>query len=156
MNTPQKTSPLPVYIALALLAIFAVVFLIEFINLSQTGDTQAVETPEAETYMDVLTPLLENADAANGPMLIQKHGCAACHVAGVANRLAPAFDGLGDRADERHPPLTAEAYLYESIIHPQAFEVEGYIGQMPQIFEQQIPENELGDIIAYLLTLKES
>src|SRR5689334_8429205 len=113
MNTPQKTSPLPVYIALALLAVFAIAFLIEFVNLSQTGDIHGVSTPEAATYMDVVSPLLENANASNGPMLIQKHGCVACHVDGVAHRLAPSFEGLSERAGQRHPPLTAPAYIYE-------------------------------------------
>jgi cytochrome c551/c552 len=154
MNTPKKTSPLPVYLALVLLTVFAVVFVIEFINLSQPEEGEVVEIPQPDSYLSEVEALLENADAFNGSLMLQKHGCTNCHQELEVNRLAPSFNGVATRAAERRAPMTAAAYLYEAIIHPQAFEVRGYIGQMPQIFKQQIPENELGDIIAYLLTLK--
>jgi hypothetical protein len=57
-------------------------------------------------------------------------------------------------AAERRPSLTAAAYVYESIIYPGAFIVDDYYNNMPRIYHDQIPDDELGDIIAYLLTPK--
>ncbi|MBC8099359.1 MAG: hypothetical protein H7Y11_07945, partial [Armatimonadetes bacterium] len=57
----------------------------------------------------------------------------------------------GQRTATRRPPLTAEAYLYESILYPTAYEVEGYTGQMPRTYGE-LSDRDLGDIIAYLLT----
>lgn len=147
----------PVIIALVLVIAFAVVFLLEFLNVSE-ADTRlasgAAQTLTPETYTEEVAALLVNATAANGPDLITKHGCAACHVgAATVNNLAPAFEGVAIRAETRRPPLTAAAYLYESIMYPAAYEAGDYSAQMPLTYAE-IPEQELGDIIAYLLTLE--
>lgn len=145
-----RTSAWPVYIALGLLGLFGIIFLIEFANMSR-GDGGAA-TLTADTYMEIVTPLLIDADPANGPALVQQHGCTACHGGNNAGRLAPGYEGLAERASERRPPLTGAAYVYESIIYPGAYTVEGYQNNMPRLYESQIPHDELGDIIAYLLS----
>jgi mono/diheme cytochrome c family protein len=96
--------------------------------------------------------LLANADPARGEGLVTRYGCTSCHAgAGAQNRLAPEWTGLAERAADRHPPLPAAAYVYESIVYPRAVEIEGYSGQMPLIYARTIPEADLGDILAYLL-----
>lgn len=149
----SRTSAWPVYVALGIFALFAVIFLIEFIGLSrQAGGTEDAALT-ADTYLNVVIPLLANADPARGPDLLQKHGCSACHAGQNAGYLAPGHAGLYALAAERRPPLTAAAYVYESIVYPGAYIVEGYDQvNMPRIYEQQISPDELGDIIAYLLT----
>ncbi len=149
-QSPRRTSAWPVYIALGLLGVFGIIFLIEFVNLSR-GDGGA-DTLTADTYLDIVTSLLADANPANGPILVQQHGCAACHGGNNAGRLAPGYEGLAERAGERRPPLTSAAYIYESIIYPGAYTVEGYQNNMPRLYESQIPHDELGDIIAYLLS----
>jgi mono/diheme cytochrome c family protein len=148
---PRRRAPAwPVYVALAILLLFGVIFAIEFFIFSR-GDNGAVD-PVDDTYMDIVEPLLADADPERGPQLVQRHGCNACHAGESAGRLAPGFDGLGRVAVQRRPPLQAEAYIYESIIHPGTYVVDGFQNNMPRIYEAQIPEDELGDIIAYLLT----
>lgn len=146
----RRTAVWPVIVVVGLFAVFGVIFLVEFINLSRGDGSAQVLTPD--TYMDIVAPLLAGADPANGPALIQRHGCAACHEGNSAGRLAPGYADLAERAGERRPPLTAAAYIYESIIYPGAYTVEGYQNNMPRLYESQIPPDELRDIIAYLLS----
>ena len=155
-KTPRKTSPLPAVIAMGVLIVLAIVFISELGAVSGSGDSAptAESTLTADTYASEVAALLETADAAAGEALITRYGCVACHAgAGADNKLAPAFDGIGSRAGIRRPPLPAEAYIYESIVHPTAFEVEGYSGNMPVIYDSLIPDEDLGSLIAYLLTL---
>jgi hypothetical protein len=58
---------------------------------------------------------------------------------------------LGERAATRREPLTAAAYIYESILYPAAHVVADYPNVMPQNFPQRLSNKELGDLIAYLL-----
>ena len=62
------------------------------------------------------------------------------------------FVGVADRAATRRPPLTAAQYLYESIISPGAYLVEGYANAMPANFAGRLTQAEIGRIIAYLLS----
>jgi cytochrome c len=135
------------------LAAFAALFVIDSVNYQDTvqGDVPA-ETLTETTYLDQVAPLLAQADPANGDALLTQFDCAACHRAGAENSIAPSFTGIAARAGEQRPPLTAEAYLYESITHPQAHVVEGFVGAMPQDFALRLSDQQLGDIIAYLLT----
>jgi mono/diheme cytochrome c family protein len=93
-------------------------------------------------------------DAANGEALYVSLGCAGCHNGGV---VGPATAGTWSRAiNERLPELegyTVEQYLVESIVHPNAYIVDGYVaGQMPATFwtNGQIDEQGLADVLAYL------
>lgn len=148
----KKPSSIPIYIAIAILIVFSGIFVLEFLQLSEgTGGTDD-ENLTAETYMDVVEPLLVDADPESGRELVELWGCNACHAGANAGRLAPAHAEVMQLAAERRPPLTAAAYVYESIIYPGAYTVEGYQGNMPRIYEQQMPEDELGDIIAYLIS----
>lgn len=157
-ETKKNTTPvLPVYLALGFLIVFAGIFLVEFARMS-AGESgrPAVDADAltADSYLDLVTPLLVNADPARGEQLITEKGCVACHVTGAVNNLAPPFAGVADRAKTRRPPLQPEAYLYESITHPTAFEAPGYSAQMPLTYGD-LSDDDLGDLIAYLLTRSE-
>jgi hypothetical protein len=50
---------------------------------------------------------------------------------------------------------SAEFYLYNSIIHPNDFVVEGFLPNlMPQLYEATLTEEQIAHMIAYLLTLR--
>ena len=156
VRSPRKTSPLPAVIAMGMLIVLAIVFVSELGAVSGGGDDSSPveKTLTADTYASQVAALLEVGDAAVGEALISRYGCVSCHAgAGAENKLAPPFEGVGTRAETRRPPLSAEAYIYESIVHPTAFELEGYSGNMPVIYDDLIPDEDLGSIIAYLLTL---
>ena len=153
-NTSRRTSVLPVYIALGILIVFGGIFAIEFLQLSEGSDGVGDEQLTSETYMDVVEPLLADADPTAGEELVELYGCTVCHGGDNAGRLAPGYTGLSAVAAERRPPLTAEAYVYESIIYPGAYDVEGYANNMPRIYDTQISDDDLGDIIAYILSVE--
>ncbi len=152
-DQPNNSMVLVVAIAGGLLVLFSIALLLVFFSASNATETGiAEEAHTADTYVAEVSAVLANADPANGEVLLTQYGCVACHLYGVENGLAPSFVGLNEYAVERHPPLTAEAYVYESILYPTAFEVEGYSGQMPQTYGNAIPDEDLGDMIAYLLS----
>jgi len=60
-----------------------------------------------------------------------KGTCEICHRIGQKGTRAPDLAGVGQRASQRKPGMTAKAYLLESLIKPQAYVVEGYPPIMP-------------------------
>ena len=58
------------------------------------------------------------------------------------------------RAETRVPGLTAEEYLYESIVDPDAYVVDGFrAGQMLPIYEDRLSPDQIDALVTYLLTL---
>ncbi len=90
-------------------------------------------------------------------------GCSFCHSLDgsegpdgsevpFANRRAPSWLGISERAADRVPGLTAEEYLRQSIWEPSAFVVEGYDDVMPNFSGGKMTEEDVDDLIAFLLT----
>ncbi len=92
-----------------------------------------------------VTELLTAADPALAPALLEEKACLACH--NLPN-IAPSLAIVGALAGSRRPPLSAATYLYESLVYPNAFIVEGYNATMPI---PSLAPAELGALIAYLL-----
>ena len=75
--------------------------------------------------------------------------CEACH--GAEDGAGPAFPGMGERAATRVEGMSAEDYLYEAIVEPSAYVVEGFSNIMPKNYGEQFTETELQALIAYIL-----
>lgn len=116
---------------------------------------ETAEEGPAERYIgDDMESELPEGDAANGQALFESLGCSGCHVAG-APATAPAIDGIASRAGERVDGYTAEQYIRESILKPEAYVVEGYDPLMATLqFGDRLTPQDVADIIAYLMTLK--
>jgi len=83
-------------------------------------------------------------------------GCITCHSLepGVVV-VGPSHAGVGTRAATYVEGMSAEEYLHESIVSPDAHVVEGFTpGVMYQNFGEELNEQEIADLVAYLLTLK--
>jgi ferredoxin len=87
----------------------------------------------------------------------QNLGCEVCHSLNPGERLVgPSLAGIGVVAAERVPGMSAEEYLLESIVDPDAYTVEGFpVGQMLQDYEDRLTPAELEGLVAYLMTLTE-
>jgi len=150
-----QISALPVLIVIGLIVIFGVIFMIEFAGLSDTGGSGIPEDElTADSYMDIVEPLLVDADPARAPAIMNRSDliCMSCHMDG--SNVAPMFSNVMDVAGERRPPLLPAAYIYESIVHPGAFVAAGAWGDsnnMPRYYRDSLTDQELGDLIAWLL-----
>ncbi len=148
----QRTKP-KAALALFAIVLIAFVLLIAYI-LIDNSSSAATATLTEESYAAEVAAALEGAEAFIGGGLINEYECYTCHVLGDGS-LSPLFDGIGNFASERRPPLSAEQYLYEAIVFPGVFIVEDYSDSMPNNYDEQLSEQEVGHIIAYLLTLTE-
>lgn len=151
MTTPKPSRNWPVIAVIGLLVVFGGAFIVVMATWQapQTEPSAADEPTLAEAVAAVLTA----ADPVRGEQHLTTYACAACHIAGAANNVAPGFVGIADTAATRRPPLTAAEYLYESIIDPSAYVVEGYPDVMIGYFASRAPAQDIGDMVAYLLTL---
>ena len=61
--------------------------------------------------------------------------------------------GIAERAGERIPGMSAEDYLRQSIVSPGAHYVEGFTSKhMPMDYADRLSEQDINDIVAFLLT----
>jgi mono/diheme cytochrome c family protein len=101
-------------------------------------------------------------DPERGKVLFQQGGgggapaCSSCHSTEPGKIIVgPSLEGVAERASERKPAMSAEDYLRESILDPNAYVVEGYArGVMYQRFGEILSEKDIDSLVAYLLTLK--
>ena len=83
-------------------------------------------------------------------------GCKTCHSLepGVIV-IGPSLAGIGGSAGTRVENITAEDYIKESIMKPDAYLVEGFpSGVMPSSYGSQLSTEEVDSLVSYLLTLK--
>jgi mono/diheme cytochrome c family protein len=112
-----------------------------------TGETPTEPAPEATEEAGNETAL--TGDPANGETLFNQ-ACAACH--GAEDGVGPARTGMAERAATRVDGMSAADYLHESIDEPGAYVVEGFNdGIMPKTYAEQYDEQQLADLVAYLL-----
>lgn len=123
-------------------------FLVNFEEWALNPDL--VPTP-VEEVMVVDDPL------ARG-LAIYNQYCAACHtISGISTGIVgPALNGIATRAGTRVAGLTAEEYIFESITLPSEYVVEDFPDNlMPPGFVDLISDEQLQDLISFLMTLEE-
>lgn len=98
-------------------------------------------------------------DADRGLELTVPHNCIGCHV--TDNSLidvAPTWLEIADTAVGRAEQLGLAGpamYLYTSITNPNDYIVGGYTsGVMPETYSEDLSEQDLADLLTYLLTLR--
>jgi mono/diheme cytochrome c family protein len=81
-----------------------------------------------------------------------KGTCEICHRIGQKGTRAPDLAGVGARAAKTKLGMSAKAYIIESLLHPQAYVVEGYPPIMPAVDKPPIALNrsELWALTAFL------
>lgn len=102
------------------------------------------------------------AEPSEGPRdpatLFNSMGCVGCHNLNepqTADNRGPIAPNLGNLAE--HAPRvegqTAEEYVHNSIVNPNAYVVDGYpSGVMPQDFAEKMSEEEIQGLVQWLLS----
>lgn len=82
--------------------------------------------------------------------------CNTCHSLEPGQVLVgPSLANIGAQAGSRVSGQSAEDYLYQSVLTPNDFVVEGFSANiMPETYASQLTEQQVDDLVAYMLTLK--
>lgn len=82
--------------------------------------------------------------------------CSRCHSTNVDTVVVgPSLAGIATRGKQRMQDMDAEMYIRDSILDPSGYTVEGYPeGAMPSSLKDEMDEEDLEAVIAYLLTLE--
>jgi mono/diheme cytochrome c family protein len=98
-------------------------------------------------------------DAAQGKTVfnqIASPPCSSCHsIEPGVTLVGPSLAHMGSTAGSIEPGTSAEAYLRQSIVDPNAFLAPGFGGNiMPANYSTQLTQQQVDDLVAYLMTLK--
>jgi mono/diheme cytochrome c family protein len=93
-------------------------------------------------------------DPAHGEQVATSAGCLGCHRLDDSNSVvAPTWGGVANEAVVRVAGESPALYFYQSITEPNAFVVSGYNGGiMPQTYNDTLSQQDIVDIVSYLLT----
>lgn len=108
------------------------------------------------------TDAIKVGDANSGQQIFEtQHGdappCAMCHVTDSERGKmgAPSLQGIASRAGNRVEGMDATSYLHQSIVDPTAFDADpDGTTRMYEHFREALTEEQISDLIAYLLTLQ--
>lgn len=124
-------------------------------SLAASTPSPAGPTPtDSPEVLQAELSALPAGDPASGKALFSAVGCVACHSLNPGVRIVgPSLAGVATRAATRKAGYTAQLYIYESIILPNAYIVDGFpSGLMPQDFKARLKPKDLADLIAFLMT----
>jgi cytochrome c2 len=101
---------------------------------------------------------LPPGDAAHGAELFTQSTngappCSTCHTLDGSTVVGPSMQGYGERAASRISGKSAEEYTLESITQPASFLAPGFPNVMYTNYATAFAPQEMGDLIAYLLSL---
>ena len=110
--------------------------------------TAAAPTPTAAVPTPTRDPVL-----AAGQKVFVAH-CGACHsVEPGSTIVGPSLAHLAETGGTRVDGLDARAYVYNSIMRPSDYLVEGFGDLMPQDLARKLTGEELDSVVAYVLSL---
>jgi mono/diheme cytochrome c family protein len=110
---------------------------------AETGDAEVAGDPAAGQLL--FTTFVAQASFA----------CNTCHLPDSESMLiGPGLQHVGERGATRVEGLTAPEYIRQSILEPSAFVVDGFVDNlMPKVYGQVFSDEDIDDLIAYLMTL---
>ncbi|RPI34644.1 MAG: cytochrome c oxidase subunit II [Chloroflexota bacterium] len=95
--------------------------------------------------------------AERGQVLAQQFGCLACHTTDGSPMVGPTWEGVFGEQVELQDGSTVtvdEVYLHESIVDPSEKIVAGFNDIMPKTFDEQMTDEQIADVIAFIKSLK--
>jgi mono/diheme cytochrome c family protein len=92
--------------------------------------------------------------ATSGEQIFVAAGCGSCHVlakAGTNGSIGPSLEDLASAAAEREPGTSAEDYVRQSILDPEAFTVEGFQSGVMPSYQGRLTDRQVQALVDYLL-----
>jgi mono/diheme cytochrome c family protein len=101
---------------------------------------------------------LEPGDAARGEALFTESidgapPCSTCHSIDGSALVGPTLLDYATQAQEHAGDGDIEEYTHASIVQPAAYVVSDFPNAMYTLYGQRLSEQQIADLIAYLLTL---
>ncbi len=124
------------------------------------ADVYVVEPAEFQQWFGEQAASAQGAGgdlAARGAQVAQQYGCIGCHSVDGSATVGPTWKGLFGKTETLEDGRTVtvdEEYLRRSILEPGAEIVKGYPNVMPNTYKDQLSEEELEALIAYIKSLK--
>ncbi|MCS7088070.1 MAG: cytochrome c [Thermoflexales bacterium] len=123
----------------------------EPVKAEATTPTPQAALPRTGDFGSIIDGLPEG-DPDRGARLFVTAGCSGCHSQKPNERLVgPTFYNLWNVAKTRVPSLSAKEYLYQSIVDPNAYVVEGYPPNvMQQNYAAILSPQQMADLLAWI------
>jgi mono/diheme cytochrome c family protein len=117
-----------------------------------TGESIGDGGGEADPQPIVVDP----EAAARGEVLAEGQGCLQCHTTDGRPGSGPTWKGLAGSSrplDDGGEVVADDAYLFASIVDPNAQVVEGFDAIMPTFYADQLDEAQITDLVEYIKSL---
>lgn len=108
---------------------------------SEKGSFSALPAGDANNGEILYTDMINGAPA-----------CSTCHALDDTALTGPSFNGYSAIAATRNEGQSAEEYTYNAIVRPADYLVDGYANLMYSEYQTRLSDQNLADLIAYLLT----
>jgi cytochrome c oxidase subunit 2 len=121
------------------------------------ADVRVVSPDEFETWLAAEAAVADDP-VARGQKVYEQYGCKACHSIDGSPLVGPSFLNAYGHTVELEDGSTIQAdddYLYNSIVDPNSQIVAGYAPAMPQNFADQLSDDQIADVIAFIKSLSE-
>jgi len=131
------------------------IFCAEYCGTNHSDMTGWVTVMEPNEYANWLAGSTGGSMKEQGEKLFQQYGCVTCHVTDREGRCPSLLNVFGRPVvleDGRSVPAD-EAYIRESILNPNAKIVKGYPRDVMPVFQGQIGEDGLLQLIVYIKSL---
>jgi mono/diheme cytochrome c family protein len=81
-----------------------------------------------------------------------RHACSECHSLGISETYAPSLQTVRNNATVRIEGVSAEDYLQESIVDPEAHKVGNFPVSMPTVYGEILTAEQITNLIAFILS----
>lgn len=147
-------------------ALLAPVVLVVAMGLSACGGGEEAAPDESDNAPAAAetSETVETSEAADNESMAQAGrelydtggptgtACSTCHTLDGTTLVGPSFEGISERAGDRIEGMSAEEYLHQSIVDPSVHLVEGYDDLMPDVYGDQLSEEQVNELVAFLMT----
>jgi cytochrome c oxidase subunit 2 len=120
------------------------------------SEVEVMEPADFDAWVAGKQDVGDLTPAERGAEAYQLRGCNACHTLDGTETIGPSWQGLFGSEKTLTDGTTVvadEEYIRQAIIKPNDQVVEGFAPIMPQTYEEQIPPEEINDIIEYIKSL---